>query len=124
MKNQINTANAPGAIGPYSQAIDTGSMVFASGQLPIDPATGAMPADITMQTRQSLTNVKAILESAGLSMDNIVKTTVYLSDMADFTAMNAVYETFFQSPFPARSAIAVKTLPKNALVEIEVIAVR
>ncbi|THG54770.1 MULTISPECIES: RidA family protein [Muribaculum] len=124
MKNQINTANAPGAIGPYSQAIDTGSMVFASGQLPIDPATGAMPADITMQTRQSLTNVKAILESAGLSMDNVVKTTVYLSDMADFTAMNAVYETFFQSPFPARSAIAVKTLPKNALVEIEVIAVR
>ncbi|WP_289857626.1 RidA family protein [uncultured Muribaculum sp.] len=124
MKNQINTANAPGAIGPYSQAIDTGSMVFASGQLPIDPATGAMPADITMQTRQSLTNAKAILESAGLSMDNVVKTTVYLSDMADFTAMNAVYETFFQSPFPARSAIAVKTLPKNALVEIEVIAVR
>ncbi|WP_288307676.1 RidA family protein [uncultured Muribaculum sp.] len=124
MKNQINTANAPGAIGPYSQAIDTGSMVFASGQLPIDPATGAMPADITMQTRQSLTNVKAILESAGLSMDNVVKTTVYLSDMADFTAMNAVYETFFQSPFPARSAIAVKTLPKNALVEIEVIATR
>ncbi|WP_289712514.1 RidA family protein [uncultured Muribaculum sp.] len=124
MKNQINTTNAPGAIGPYSQAIDTGSMVFASGQLPIDPATGAMPADITMQTRQSLTNVKAILESAGLSMDNVVKTTVYLSDMADFTAMNAVYETFFQSPFPARSAIAVKTLPKNALVEIEVIAVR
>ena len=124
MKNQINTANAPGAIGPYSQAIDTGSMVFASGQLPIDPATGAMPADITMQTRQSLTNVKSILESAGLSMDNVVKTTVYLSDMADFTAMNAVYETFFQSPFPARSAIAVKTLPKNALVEIEVIAVR
>ena len=124
MKNQINTANAPGAIGPYSQAIDTGSMVFASGQLPIDPATGAMPADITMQTRQSLTNVKAILESAGLSMDNVVKTTVYLSDMADFTAMNAVYETFFQSPFPTRSAIAVKTLPKNALVEIEVIAVR
>ncbi len=124
MKNQIKTANAPGAIGPYSQAIDTGSMVFSSGQLPIDPATGAMPADITMQTRQSLTNVKAILESAGLSMDNVVKTTVYLSDMADFTAMNAVYETFFQSPFPARSAIAVKTLPKNALVEIEVIAVR
>ncbi|WP_302983073.1 RidA family protein [uncultured Muribaculum sp.] len=124
MKNQINTANAPGAIGPYSQAIDTGSMVFASGQLPIDPATGAMPADITMQTRQSLTNAKAILESAGLSMDNVIKTTVYLSDMADFTAMNAVYETFFQSPFPARSAIAVKTLPKNALVEIEVIAVR
>ena len=124
MKNQINTANAPGAIGPYSQAIDTGSMVFASGQLPIDPATGAMPADITMQTRQSLTKVKAILESAGLSMDNVVKTTVYLSDMADFTAMNAVYETFFQSPFPARSAIAIKTLPKNALVEIEVIATR
>ena len=124
MKNQITPANAPGAIGPYSQAIDTGSMVFASGQLPIDPATGAMPADITMQTRQSLTNVKAILESAGLSMDNVVKTTVYLSDMADFTAMNAVYETFFQSPFPARSAIAVKTLPKNALVEIEVIATR
>lgn len=124
MKYQINTSNAPGAIGPYSQAIDTGSMVIASGQLPIDPATGTMPADITAQTRQSLTNVKAILEAAGLCMDNVVKTTVFLSDMDDFAAMNAVYETFFNAPYPARSAVAVKTLPKNALVEIEVIAVR
>lgn len=124
MKEQITSPNAPGAIGPYSQAIDTGAFVFASGQLPIDPATGTMPADITAQTRQSLTNVKAILESAGLTMDNVVKTTVFLADMSDFAAMNSVYETFFSSPYPARSAVAVKTLPKNALVEIEVTAAR
>lgn len=124
MKKQIDTKAAPGAIGPYSQAIDAGPLVFASGQLPIDPATGEMPKDITGQTRQSLANVKAILAEAGLTTDNVVKTTVYLADMADFAAMNAVYAECFSAPFPARSAVAVKTLPKNALVEVEVIAAR
>lgn len=124
MKKQIATTAAPGAIGPYSQAIDAGTFVFASGQLPIDPATGEMPSDITGQTRQSLANVKAILAEAGLTTDNVVKTTVYLADMGDFAAMNAVYAECFKAPFPARSAVAVKTLPKNALVEVEVIAVR
>lgn len=124
MKELINTDNAPGAIGPYSQAIIAGSFIYTSGQLPIDPATGLMAADITGQTKQSLSNVKAILEGAGVTMDNVIKTTVFLADMGDFAAMNAVYETFFSAPYPARSAVAVKTLPKNALVEIEVIAER
>ena len=107
-----------------SQAIDTGTFVFASGQLPIDPQTGLMPSDIEGQTRQSLANVNAVLESAGLTMDNVVKTTVFLADMNDFAAMNSVYESIFNAPYPARSAVAVKTLPKNALIEIEVIASR
>lgn len=124
MKNSISTTAAPGAIGPYSQAIDTGSMLFASGQIPIDPATSNIPEGITAQATQSLANVKAILEAAGLSMDNVVKTTVFLADMNDFAAMNEVYAKAFNPPFPARSAVAVKTLPKNVLVEIEVIAVR
>lgn len=124
MKQQINSNNAPKAIGPYSQAIDTGTFVFASGQLPIDPQTGLMPSDIEGQTRQSLANVNAVLESAGLTMDNVVKTTVFLADMNDFAAMNSVYESIFNAPYPARSAVAVKTLPKNALIEIEVIASR
>ncbi|MCM1021464.1 MAG: RidA family protein [Muribaculum sp.] len=124
MKQAVITEKAPGAIGPYSQAINVGSMIFASGQLPIDPATGEMPDDISLQTKQSLSNVKAILEAEGLSLDNVVKTTVFLADMNDFTAMNAVYQDAFKPPYPARSAVAVKTLPKNALVEIEVIAVR
>lgn len=122
---QISTQNAPAAIGPYSQAIEVNGFVYASGQLPIDPATGAFPeGGVNEQTRQSLLNVKAILEEAGLALSNVVKTTVYLADMGDFAAMNEVYSQFFAQPFPARSAIAVKALPKGALVEVEVIAAR
>jgi 2-iminobutanoate/2-iminopropanoate deaminase len=124
MKKVIATTAAPGAIGPYSQAIDTGTFVYASGQLPINPATGEMPEGIAAQTAQSLANVKAILAEAGLTLDNVVKTTVFLADMGDFAAMNEVYAANFAAPFPARSAVAVKTLPKNALVEVEVIAAR
>ena len=124
-KNIISTSNAPAAIGPYSQAIDLGNMVITSGQLPIDPATGAFPEGIKEQTRQSLTNVKAILEAAGLTMDAVVKTTVFLSDMNNFGAMNEVYATFFsEGNYPARSAVEVARLPKDALVEIEVIATK
>ena len=125
MKTVISTSAAPAAIGPYSQAIDLGSIVITSGQLPIDPATGAFPEGIKEQTRQSLTNVKAILEAAGLSMDAVAKTTVFLSDMNNFGAMNEVYATFFtEGSYPARSAVEVARLPKDALVEIEVIAVK
>lgn len=124
MKTQIATDKAPGAIGPYSQAIDTGSFVFISGQIPVNPATGEIPEGITAQTAQSLANVKAILAEAGLSVDNVVKTTVFLSDMANFVPMNEVYAQVFTAPFPARSAVAVRELPKQVLVEIEVIAVR
>lgn len=122
----IQTQKAPAAIGPYSQAIDSGiGIVFVSGQLPIDPATGAFPeGGIKEQTRQSLLNAQAILEAAGLGLQNVVKTTVFLADMADFAAMNEVYAQFFTAPFPARSAVAVKTLPKGALVEVECIAAR
>ena len=121
----INTSKAPKAIGPYSQAIEANGLVITSGQLPIDPATGEFaPGGIKEQTRQSLTNAKAILEEAGISLANVMKTTVFLSDMDDFSAMNEVYAEFFNEPFPARSAIAVKTLPKNALVEVECIAAK
>lgn len=122
----ISTNNAPAAIGPYSQGVDSGAgLVFLSGQLPIDPSTGAFPeGGIKEQTRQSILNAKAILETAGLSLANVVKTTVFLADMADFAAMNEVYAQFFSQPFPARSAVAVKTLPKGALVEIECIAAK
>lgn len=123
MKKVISTKQAPAAIGPYSQAIQVGNLVYTSGQIPINPATGVLiEGSVKEQTRQSLTNVKAILEEAGLSMANVVKTTVFLADMADFAAMNDVYSEFFAEPYPARSAVAVKTLPKGALVEIEVIA--
>ena len=120
----IQTEKAPAAIGPYSQAIDSGTgLVFVSGQLPIDPATGAFPeGGVQAQTRQSLTNAKTILEAAGLGLRSVVKTTVFLADMGDFAAMNEIYAQFFAAPFPARSAVAVKTLPKGALVEIECIA--
>ena len=122
---QISIQNAPAAIGPYSQAIEVNGFVYASGQLPIDPATGAFPeGGVKEQTRQSLLNVKSILEEAGLALSNVVKTTVYLADMGDFAAMNEVYSQFFAQPFPARSAIAVKALPKGALVEVEVVAAR
>lgn len=124
MKKVIATTNAPGAIGPYSQAIDTGTFVYTSGQIPINPADGTIPAGITAQTAQSLSNVKAILTEAGLTMDNVVKTTVFLADMADFAAMNEVYAQAFSAPYPARSAVAVRDLPKGVLVEIEVIALR
>ncbi len=122
---QISTTAAPGAIGPYSQAIEANGFVYASGQLPIDPATGAFPeGGVKEQTRQSLLNAQAILREAGLELINVVKTTVFLADMNDFGAMNEVYAEFFKAPFPARSAIAVKTLPKNALVEIECVAAK
>lgn len=121
--NAINTSKAPAAIGPYSQAIRTGNLVFVSGQLPIDPATGNFPeGGIKELTRQSLTNLKNILEAEGTDLAHVVKTTVFLADMADFADMNAVYSDFFKAPFPARSAVAVKTLPKNALVEVECVA--
>lgn len=121
----IVTSAAPAAIGPYSQAIEVNGFVYASGQLPIDPATGAFPeGGVQEQTRQSLLNVKAILEEAELTLANVVKTTVYLADMGDFAAMNEIYSQFFSQPFPARSAVAVKALPKGALVEVEVIAAR
>ena len=121
----ISTEKAPAAIGPYSQAIESNGMVFVSGQLPIDPETGVFASsDIMGQTRQSLTNMRNILESEGLYLSNVVKTTVFLSDMNNFAAMNEVYSSFCSSPFPARSAVAVKTLPKDALVEIECIAAR
>ncbi len=125
MNKAINTEKAPKAIGPYSQAIEAGGMVFVSGQLPIDPTTGEFAVgDVKGQTRQSLTNARHILEEAGTGLAHVVKTTVFLADMADFAAMNEVYSEFFSQPFPARSAVAVKTLPKNALVEVECIAVK
>lgn len=123
IKKAIHTDMAPAAIGPYSQAVVAGNFVFASGQLPIDPATGEFaPGGIQDQTRQSLTNAGHILQAAGTDLKHVVKTTVFLSDMSDFVAMNEVYSQFFEQPFPARSAVAVKELPKGALVEIEMIA--
>ncbi|MDE5719187.1 MAG: Rid family detoxifying hydrolase [Paramuribaculum sp.] len=124
MKKQIATTAAPAAIGPYSQAIDLGNMVFISGQIPVNPANGEIPEGIKAQTAQSIANIKAILAEAGLTIDNVVKTTVFLANMADFTAMNEVYAEAFTAPFPARSAVAVRELPKQVLVEIETIAVR
>ena len=125
MKQIVSTANAPAAIGPYSQAIDLGNMVITSGQIPLDPATGTFPEGIREQTRQALTNVKSILEAAGLGMDAVVKTTVFLKDMNDFAAMNEVYASFFtEGQYPARSAVEVARLPKDAMVEIEVIAAK
>lgn len=124
MKEAIATKNAPAAIGPYSQAIRTEGLVYCSGQLPIDPATGKMPENVKDQTRQSLANVKAILEAEGLTIDDVVKTTVLLADMSLFGEMNEVYGETFSQPYPARSAFAVKALPMGALVEIEVIATR
>ncbi len=124
-KTSISTTAAPAAIGPYSQAVEAGGTVYVSGQLPINPATGDFAeGGIKELTRQSLTNMKAILAEAGLDMGDVVKTTVFLADMADFAEMNEVYAQFFSAPFPARSAVAVKTLPKGARVEIECVAVR
>ncbi len=119
----ISTNNAPAAIGPYSQAIEVNGFVYASGQLPIDPATGVFPeGGIKEQTTQSIKNAQKILEAAGTDLKHVVKTTVYLANMSDFAAMNEVYSQFFSEPFPARSAVAVKDLPKGALVEVEVLA--
>ena len=121
----IHTSNAPAAIGPYSQAVAAGNTLYISGQLPIDPATGEFAgADIASQTRQSLTNMKAILEANGMTMADVVKTTVLLADIAEFAAMNAVYAEFFTAPYPARAAYQVANLPKGVKVEIEAIAVK
>lgn len=122
MKTQIDTPKAPGAIGPYSQAVKAGNLIFVSGQLPINPADGTMGEYIKCQTRQSLENAKAILEAAGASFADVVKTTVFLADMSLFGEMNEVYAEYFSAPYPARCAFAVKELPKQALVEIEMIA--
>ena len=126
MKTILSTTSAPAAIGPYSQGCVVGNLVYTSGQIPLDPATGAMvPGGIAEQTRRSLTNVKAVLEAAGSSMDKVVKTTVFLQDMNDFAAMNAVYAEFFtEGSYPARSAVEVGALPTGAKVEIETICVR
>lgn len=122
-KKIISTQAAPAAIGPYSQAIAVGELVYTSGQLPLDPATGAFPEGIEAQTAQSLKNVRAVLEAAGSGMDRVVKTTVFLKDMNDFAAMNGVYATFFQEgSYPARSAVEVARLPKDAMVEVEAVA--
>ena len=123
MKTVISTEKAPAAIGPYSQGIQAGSLIITSGQLPIYPATDAFPATIEEQTRQSLENCKAVLAAAGAAMENVIKTTVFLSDMNNFAAMNGVYAAFFEGACPARSAVEVARLPKDALVEIECIAV-
>ena len=123
MKTVISTPNAPGAIGPYSQAVKVGSLLFLSGQLGIDPKTGEITGDVAAQTKQALTNAKAILAAAGSTMDKVVKTTVFLSDIGNFAAMNRVYGTFFtEGSYPARSAFEVAALPKGGLVEIELVA--
>ncbi len=123
-KTALHTENAPAAIGPYSQAVQAGNTIYVSGQLPIDPKTGAFAGeDIKSQTRQSLTNIRSILAKAGCDMSAVVKTTVLLSDIADFGAMNEVYSEFFEAPYPARAAFQVAALPKAAKVEIEVVAV-
>ncbi|MDE6080430.1 MAG: RidA family protein [Duncaniella sp.] len=122
MKEVISTTAAPAAIGPYSQAIKVGNMLFCSGQIPVNPATGEIPEGITAQTRQALENVKALLAEAGATVDNVVKTTVFLADMSLFVPMNEVYGEVFTKPYPARSAVAVRELPKQVLVEVEVIA--
>ena len=120
----VSTANAPAAIGPYSQALDLGNMVFVSGQIPVDPATGTMADTVEQQAAQSLANLKAILAEAGLSMNNVVKTVIFLADINDFAAVNAEYAKAFAEPFPARSCVQVAAIPKGAKLEIECIAVR
>ncbi len=124
-KKVLHTDLAPAAIGPYSQAIEINGMIFASGQIPINPATGNLvEGGIQEQTRQALTNASEVMKAAGVDMTHVVKTTVFLADMNDFVAMNEIYATFFTAPFPARSAVAVKALPKGALVEVECVAVK
>lgn len=123
-KEVINTKNAPGAIGPYSQGIIVGDFVYTSGQIPINPATGVMETDIKVATKQSMENVKAILEAAGTSLENVVKTSIFLKDLNDFAAVNEVYGTYFTENPPARSCVQVAKLPKDAVIEIEVIATK
>ena len=123
MKIAIKTENAPGAIGPYSQGIKAGNIVFVSGQIPIIPESGEIPEGIVAQTRQSLSNVRGILEASGCSMENVVEVSVFLKDMNDFSAMNSVYEGFFTAPYPARAAVEVAGLPRDVLVEIKATAV-
>ena len=123
-KKIIATDKAPAAIGPYSQAIEAGGFVFASGQIPVDPATGNIPEGIEAQAKQALTNVKNLMEASGLSMENIVKTSVFVKDMNDFAKVNEVYATFFGNDFPARSCVEVARLPKDVLIEVEVVAAR
>ncbi len=124
MNTAIHTEKAPAAIGPYSQAVKAGNTIYVSGQLPVDPSAGEFAGeDIKTQTKQSLTNIKNILEEAGAGMDNVVKTTVLLADIADFAAMNEVYATFFKEPYPARAAFQAAAIPKGAKVEIEAVAV-
>ena len=120
----VSTPNAPAALGPYSQAVDTGSTVYCSGQLGLDPATGNLADGVQAQTHQALKNLQAVLNEAGLSLDNVVKTTVFVQDLADFGTVNEIYGTYFHGGFPARSCVPIAALPKNALVEIECIAVR
>ena len=124
MKTAISTPAAPAAIGPYSQAIDAGALVFVSGQLPVDPATGAIPDGAAAQAEQAFANVRVILEAAGLGLDRVVKTTVFLADLADFTAVNDAYARAFHAPFPARSCVQVAAIPKGARLEVEAIAAR
>ena len=124
MIKQISTDKAPAAIGPYSQALDLGNMVFVSGQIPVDPKTGTMPEGVEAQAVQALTNLKNVLAAAGLGMENVVKTVVFLQDLADFAVVNGIYEGFFKAPFPARSCVAVAAIPKGAKLEIECIAVK
>ena len=124
MKKVVKTDKAPGAIGPYSQGIDLGNMIFFSGQIPLNPMTGEMPEGIELQAKQSLENVKGLLESQGLDFSNVVKTTVFLDNMDDFATVNEIYAGYFVEPYPARSAVEVAKLPKGALIEIEVIAVK
>ena len=120
----VSTPNAPAALGPYSQAVDTGSTVYCSGQLGLDPATGNLADGVQAQTHQALKNLQAVLNEAGLSLDNVVKTTVFVQDLADFGTVNEIYGTYFHGGFPARSCVQIAALPKNALVEIECIAIR
>ena len=120
----VSTPNAPAALGPYSQAVDTGSTVYCSGQLGLDPATGNLADGVQAQTHQALKNLQAVLNEAGLSLDNVVKTTVFVQDLADFGTVNEIYGTYFHGGFPARSCVQIAALPKNALVKIECIAVR
>ena len=124
MKNVVKTELAPGAIGPYSQGIDLGNMIFFSGQIPLDPVTGEMPEGIEAQTVRALENLKGLLQSQGLDFSNVVKTTVFLDNMNDFATMNGIYAQYFVEPYPARSAVEVAKLPKGALIEVEVIAVK
>ncbi len=124
MKKVIKTNKAPGAIGPYSQGIDLGNMIFFSGQIPLDPKTGEMPEGIEAQAKQALDNVKGLLESQGLDFSDVVKTTVFLDNMDDFATVNGIYAEYFVEPYPARSAVEVAKLPKGALIEVEVIVAK